>query len=60
MSTLYAPVGSGRADNCYISRSYDAASHFETAATDVLALYERVTGEKLDMTISADIPDADE
>jgi hypothetical protein len=34
-------------------------SHFETAANDVLSLYERLTGEQLDMTISADTTDAD-
>lgn len=59
VSTLFAPVTAGREDKCYISRSYDATSHFESAAMDVLSLYERITGEKLDMTISADM-DADE
>jgi hypothetical protein len=34
-------------------------SHFETTAEDVLAMYRRVTGEELDMTISADTTDAD-
>jgi hypothetical protein len=29
-------------------------SHFETAANDVLQLYERINGSPLDMTISAD------
>ena len=29
-------------------------SHFETVAQDVLWLYQRVTGEELDMTINAD------
>jgi hypothetical protein len=30
-------------------------SHFETAAEDVLSLYERLTGEQLDMNVSADL-----
>ena len=47
-------------DHCFIARSYDATSHFETAANDVLALYEKVTGEPLDMTISADNLNDDE
>lgn len=34
-------------------------SHFETAANDVLSLYERLTGQQLDMNISADTTDAD-
>jgi Rab GDP dissociation inhibitor len=60
ISDLYEPVNDGRANHCYISKSYDASSHFETAANDVLDLYERITGEKLDMTISADSTNEDE
>jgi len=59
VSTQFAPATSGREDKCFVSRSYDATSHFETAAADVLSLYERITGSRLDMTISADM-DADE
>lgn len=55
VSDLLAPVGDGSADNCYISKSYDATSHFETAADDVLSLYRRITGTSLDMNISADM-----
>lgn len=47
-------LADGINDHCFISRSYDATSHFETAANDVLELYQKVTGEELDMTISAD------
>jgi Rab GDP dissociation inhibitor len=49
-----APVGDGSADNCYISKSLDATSNFETMALDCLNLHERVFGTELDMTISAD------
>lgn len=45
----------GRTDKCFISKSYDATSHFETAANDVLSLYHRITGTELDMNISADM-----
>jgi Rab GDP dissociation inhibitor len=55
VSDIYEPVTGGREDNCYISRSYDATSHFETMANDVLSLYERITGMTLDMNISADM-----
>ncbi len=55
MSDLFVPVGDGSADKCYISSSYDATSHFETMADDVLSLYKRITGEDLDMNISADM-----
>mmetsp|Transcript_2506 Transcript_2506/g.3851 ORF Transcript_2506/g.3851 Transcript_2506/m.3851 type:complete len:466 (+) Transcript_2506:76-1473(+) len=60
VSTLLTPVADGTRDKCYISKSYDATSHFETAANDVLSLYERITGEQLDMTISADTTQDDE
>lgn len=54
MSELYAPLEDGLRDNCFISESYDATSHFETAANNVLSLYERLTGTQLDMNINAD------
>jgi Rab GDP dissociation inhibitor len=59
---LYEPVESGEKDNVYISRSYDATSHFETTTgksvasdiefvltglADVRDLYRRATGEEL-------------
>ena len=49
------PVTDGNTDNCFISKSYDATSHFETCANDVLSLYQRITGNELDMNISADM-----
>jgi Rab GDP dissociation inhibitor len=50
----YEPRGDGMADRCFISTSYDATSHFESCAQDVLKLYQAVTGEELDMNINAD------
>jgi Rab GDP dissociation inhibitor len=55
VSDIFEPVANGEKDKCFISRSYDATSHFETAATDVLSLYQRITGQELDMNISADL-----
>ena len=46
-------------DKCFISKSYDATSHFETAANDVLSLFQRITGTELDMNISADMNEDD-
>lgn len=55
---LYAPLSDGKADNCYISKSFDATSHFETTSLDVLDMYERITGEKLDLDkIAAEAPE---
>ena len=46
VSDLVEPVSDGIANHCFISKSYDATSHFETAANDVLSLYERITGDE--------------
>jgi len=54
VSDLLEPIAEGNKDRCFLSKSYDATSHFETAANDVLSLYFRVTGTELDMSISAD------
>lgn len=43
------PVEDGLADKCFISKSLDATSHFESDCDDVLSLYKRVTGEDLDL-----------
>lgn len=44
---LYAPKASGKEDNIFISKSYDATSHFETTTDDVKDIYRRATGEEL-------------
>jgi Rab GDP dissociation inhibitor len=54
VATTYEPVSNGSVDNCFISSSFDGASHFEQDCDDMLSLYERVTGTKLDMSINAD------
>lgn len=54
VSEVMAPLDDGTADRCFISKSYDATSHFQSTALDVLDLYERVTGTQLDMNINAD------
>ncbi|KAJ3282919.1 Rab GDP dissociation inhibitor alpha [Borealophlyctis nickersoniae] len=44
---LYEPIADGTADGVYISKSYDATSHFETVCQDVKDLYKRATGNEL-------------
>jgi Rab GDP dissociation inhibitor len=44
---LYEPIDSGKKDNIFISKSYDATSHFETTTDDVKDIYARATGEEL-------------
>ncbi|KAK2195939.1 bifunctional Rab GDI protein/FAD-NAD(P)-binding domain superfamily/GDP dissociation inhibitor [Babesia duncani] len=36
VSDIYVPTGPGTTDNIFVSESYDATSHFESAANDVL------------------------
>ena len=47
---MYEPLTDGKTDGLFITKSYDATSHFETSVDDVLELYTRITGEKLDLT----------
>lgn len=51
ISDIHEPTNDPLADNLWITSSYDATSHFETASADVLSIYERLTGEKLDLNI---------
>ncbi|MCJ1450972.1 Rab GDP dissociation inhibitor alpha [Mycoblastus sanguinarius] len=44
---LFEPLESGMNDNIFISKSYDATSHFETTTDDVRDIYRRAAGEEL-------------
>ncbi|KAI6088004.1 rab GDP-dissociation inhibitor [Hypoxylon rubiginosum] len=44
---LYEPLEDGSKDSIFISKSYDATSHFETTTDDVKDIYARATGEEL-------------
>ncbi|KAI8384617.1 GDP dissociation inhibitor [Radiomyces spectabilis] len=47
VSPLEVPVEDGTKDQVFVSRSYDATSHFETVCDDVYDLWNRITGEPL-------------
>ncbi|KAF5092405.1 hypothetical protein D0Z00_004604 [Geotrichum galactomycetum] len=49
IAELYEPIADGTSDNVYISKSYDATSHFETTTDDVKDLYFRITGKQLEL-----------
>ena len=57
VSTVYEPFEDGKNSGLWISKSYDPSSHFEEASVDILQIYEKLTGEKLDLNIE---PDEDE
>jgi len=47
VTPLYIPTSSGTEDNIFITRSYDATSHFETVVEDVQDVWKRVIGSDL-------------
>lgn len=55
----FVPVEDGSTSRVFISASYDASSHFESATKDVLAMYARITGTPLDMNISTEVQTTD-
>eukprot|EP00742_Colponemidia_sp_Colp-10_P000341 GILJ01000378.1.p1 GENE.GILJ01000378.1~~GILJ01000378.1.p1 ORF type:complete len:473 (-),score=80.50 GILJ01000378.1:148-1521(-) len=57
VSDTYEPISDGTHDKLFVSKSFDASSHFESATDDCLEMYKRITGEELDLTIRADPED---
>lgn len=47
ISPLYVPASSGTRDNVYVTRSYDATSHFETVTDDVKDVWLRAMKDQL-------------
>lgn len=47
LAELYEPQDDGSENSIYLSKSYDASSHFESATDDIKDLYFRVTGKPL-------------
>ncbi|PVD24833.1 hypothetical protein C0Q70_15319 [Pomacea canaliculata] len=48
VSDLYEPDDDGKESRVFITKSYDATTHFETTCIDVLQTYRRITGENFD------------
>jgi Rab GDP dissociation inhibitor len=49
VAPLYTPTSDGTHDNIFITRSYDATSHFETVVDDVKDVWKRVMGKDLEV-----------
>lgn len=45
----YEPLESGVNDNLFITKSYDATSHFETVVHDLKNVYQRYSGQPLSL-----------
>lgn len=51
ISTISEPQDDGSASNCFISKSYDATTHFEASAADILSLFNRINGAPYDFSL---------
>jgi Rab GDP dissociation inhibitor len=60
VSDMYEPTSDGSKDGVYITSSYDPTTHFETATVEAISLYQRMTGHKVDLTISAEPEDLED
>nr|DAC74104.1 TPA_exp: GDP dissociation inhibitor 1 [Thraustochytrium sp. LLF1b] len=49
VTTTYGPVDDGTATGCYITKSLDATSHFETAALDIMRIYRAINQKELNL-----------
>eukprot|EP00268_Persea_americana_P043415 TRINITY_DN4364_c0_g2_i1.p1 TRINITY_DN4364_c0_g2~~TRINITY_DN4364_c0_g2_i1.p1 ORF type:complete len:143 (+),score=36.56 TRINITY_DN4364_c0_g2_i1:3-431(+) len=47
----YEPANQHDVDNCFISTSYDATTHFESTVQDVISMYSKITGKALDLSV---------
>ena len=54
VSDTYEPIADGSNSNLWITTSYDATSHFESASEEILDMYQKIVGEKLDLNIEPD------
>lgn len=48
---LKVATNDGADSRLFVTESYDATSHFESATTEVLNIYEKIFGEPLDLTV---------
>lgn len=46
----YEPKEDGRKDKVFVSKSYDATTHFKTTVENVFELYERIFDKKLELS----------
>jgi Rab GDP dissociation inhibitor len=53
ISDLY-DTNEGHENNLWVTSSYDASSHFESASDEILSYYQKIVGEKLDLNIEPD------
>ncbi|KAJ8404063.1 hypothetical protein AAFF_G00344130 [Aldrovandia affinis] len=50
ISNLLVPSDDGRRSQVFVSKSYDAATHFETECEDIKDMYRRITGSEFNFS----------
>ncbi|GAA0139442.1 G-protein modulator [Lithospermum erythrorhizon] len=55
----FEPTNAPETDSCFISTSYDATTHFESTVIDVLAMYTKITGKVVDLSVDLSAASAD-
>lgn len=60
VSDRLVPTDDGTKDNVFVTASMDESTHFEEATKEVMELFPRITGKKLDLTKIGNIEDEDE
>jgi len=51
VSDIHEPINDPAKENLFVTSSYDATSHFESASQQILDMYEQIVGEKLEFNI---------
>lgn len=52
INELQEAVNDPKIDRLFVTSSYDATSHFESASQDILDMYQSIVGEVLEFNIS--------
>ncbi|CDJ33613.1 RAB GDP dissociation inhibitor alpha, putative [Eimeria mitis] len=60
VSDMLECTDTGKESKIFVSKSFDATSHFESATQDVLKMWEDMMGEPLDLSTKADPEDLQE
>lgn len=50
VSDIFEPTDDGSKSNVFITKSYDATTHFESTCLDILDVYKRIMGESFDFS----------
>eukprot|EP00118_Oscarella_pearsei_P021469 m.241054 g.241054 ORF g.241054 m.241054 type:complete len:444 (+) comp40199_c1_seq1:1341-2672(+) len=50
INDLHEPVDNGSESKVFISKSFDATTHFQSTCSDIEEVYQRITGEKFDFS----------